>query len=122
MEDNRTGDEFDYLGGVLRSEAATRMNRIGVVVERGMQTFTVQAIRTTVPTYAVETLRELRGALMEQEPGKVIALDIRDIPLADVQVLAPCLGESREARGLVYILTAEQFKCFENVSFDFVYR
>lgn len=122
MEERSDGFEFNYLGAVLKSSAARGMSRIGVVVEAGVQSFALQIIRAAVPTYGVETLRELRIALMEQEPGGVIALDIRGISRADTALLAPCLAESSDARGLVYVMTPRQFDLFEDVAFDFVYR
>jgi hypothetical protein len=122
MEEQSSECECNYLGAVLRSSAATRMNRLAVIAAQGTHSFILQTLRKTVPSYAVETLRELRAALMEQEAGEVIALDIRGISHEDTALLAQCLAESSAAQGLVYVMSAAQFCLFEDVAFDFVCR
>lgn len=122
MTADANNDDERYLAGVISSNAARSMTRLAVIAERGVESYGLQLIRETVPTFALETLRELRGALGTQAPGEVIALDVRLMPLEDVLVLAPCLRESRGSKGLVYVITTAQFELLGDVDFDFVYR
>ncbi len=122
MEEQSKIDDSHYMQTLLKSSAVKKMSRLGVIAERGESSFALQMIRETVETYAVESLSELRVALMQQEAQGVIAADIRWLSSADIALLAPCLAQSRQAKGIVYVMTAEQFCLFEAVNFDFVYR
>jgi hypothetical protein len=122
MEENETDVNNIYGAQVFGSEFAKDLCRMAVVAAKGVHTFALQAIREAVPTFCVASLSELRFALHQQEPGQVIALDIRDVSLEDVAILGPCLAEAQASRGLVYILSEEQFALFENVQFDFVQK
>jgi hypothetical protein len=123
MGENQSGVARDgYVAAVLQSEAARSMSRMAVVLDRGATTFALQAIREQLPTFCVASLRELTAAFSAAGESPVCVFDIREIPREDIAIFASCLAESFGSRGVVYVLTREQWDVMDGVHFDFVSR
>lgn len=129
------GDEEKKPFEVAESGSVNRLERAALITRDSRVCFTVAALRGMVPTFAVESLAELRAALsvcfeerweaQQSEPKgsstKLFALDITRIPLADTALLGQSLSGAT-ALGAVYVVTPEQFELFEEGTFDFVIR
>ena len=113
-----------YTEKILRHAEHSGSGRIAVIAGRGSRSYVVEEVRNTVPTYLVNSLKELRQAFMDvaKTRQKLIALDLRELPIDETELFAGQLALSTGNIGLVYIITKTQFAFFDGVEFGFVVK
>ncbi len=120
MENQNSKD--DYFCRVLKSNTSEGSMRLAVILEKKIHTFLLTELRNMCNTYVISNFKELSTAFAEQEKSALISLDLREMSEDDVSIFAKNLENSVVDSGIVYVMTAAQFKLFENVNFDFVYK
>jgi hypothetical protein len=129
------GDREAQLLDLASSGGTTLMKRLALVVNESRASHAVSMVRETLPTFAVETLAELRSALTEcfnehssviaseahKQTHGVFAIDMTGISLVETALFASHLRSAPQF-GVLYVITPKQFDLFEDGTFDFVVR
>ncbi|MEY4699994.1 MAG: hypothetical protein RL326_181 [Pseudomonadota bacterium] len=124
-----------HLLGLANEGGTPLLKRLALVVNDARGSHTVNMVRELLPTFVVQTLAELRGALTEcfnehsslmaseahEETHGVVAIDMTTVPLVETALFASHLRSAPQF-GILYILTPKQFDLFEDGTFDFVVR
>ncbi len=116
--------DTEYAARILGGGVAGELGRMAIVAAAGKVGFVESELRRMVPTYVVESLRELRQAFAQSQAveQQLVALDIRDLTLEDTETLGSCLAATPSHRGVVYLMSSDQFGYFAQVEFGFVFR
>ena len=129
-----SSQSHNMLMGLASAGGTKNIKRIALVVQNSRMSFTTAGLRELVPTFVVDSLRELRQALTMHHEGAIaanddrthtypelIALDITNFNDEDLELFAGYLSTTSEL-GVVYVLTPKQFDIFKPGTFDFVVR
>lgn len=111
-----------YTTKVITNPVAQSLGRIAVVKRARARGYLSEEVRRSVPTYLVSSLDEVRGALLdaERDAAAVLGLDICELPQTDTELVASEARGPIGDRGIVYLLTPEQFCLFEPGVFGYV--
>lgn len=118
MENSRPEDK--HFISLVESGIGEEFGRMAIITNHMGDSFTLAALRDSVPTFIISSLEEFRASL--RDVNELIAVDLRRLPHEETETLAKSLRNARVEMGIVYVLSDAQFNLFEDVQFGFVLR